>query len=108
VDVEEVFKIWFGSLFVMVIIWFALCMKLFKILRNRHPGIYEDMGEPSLLANNTFANNIGLVKYLFKRKWSTLNDSELEKLSNVMLVYWCVYFASFISFIALMFMGYAV
>lgn len=105
---EEIdpFKVWFGGLFVLLLVWLYLCLKLFKILKTRHPSIYKSIGEPAL-TNNTISNNLLLVKYLFKREWRTIDDASLSKLSYFMLAFWCFYFLAFFGFMAFAFMGYA-
>ena len=102
----DLYKVWFGGLFVLVLVWFGLCLKLFRILKTRHPNIYQSIGEPSFL-NNTVSNNILLVKYLFKREWRAVDDAGLSKLSYFLLAYWCFYFLSFFGFMTAVFMGYA-
>lgn len=88
---EEIFPIVFATLFVSVILWFYLCKKLFTMLEIHHPAVYEAMGKPSLIMNNTISNNILFMKFLFKREWRELNDMKIAALGKFMLAYAVAY-----------------
>lgn len=89
----------FAFMFVAVLVWFLLCVKLFNSLKERHPETYKNMGSPSLFKNNTFSNNINFLKFLFKKEWQQLGDESIEKLGNIMLSFIIAYSALFIVFI---------
>ncbi|RUO38607.1 hypothetical protein CWE13_02880 [Aliidiomarina shirensis] len=91
------FAVIFVILLCSVLLWFFLCIRLFKILETRHPEKYESMGKPSLFLNNSISNNITFMKFLFKREWRGLNDPNLALLSNFMLVFFVVYMAVFLT-----------
>lgn len=97
---NKAFPIFFGILLCSAFVWFFLCYRFFKILETRHFEEYEAMGKPSLIMNNSLSSNIKLMKFLFKRKWRELDDSELAKLSRLMLVFFVIYM---IGFLALLF-----
>ena len=94
---KKVFPIMFGILFCLALVWLFLCYRLFKILETRHPEKYQSMGQPTLMINNTLLTNIALIKFLFKREWRDLDDSELTTLSKAMLVLFAIYLVSILT-----------
>jgi Na+/melibiose symporter-like transporter len=89
----------FAVLMVLVLIWFAMIIALFKKLKLRHPGKYSEMGEPSLFWNNSLKTNWKTLKYLFKREHKDLNDNSLSLLSDSMLVFLVIYVILFFGLI---------
>jgi high-affinity Fe2+/Pb2+ permease len=81
----------FAVLTVMVLIWFAMIIALFKRLKLNHPAKYSEMGEPSLFWNNSMRTVWATLKYLFKREHKELNDNSLSLLSDSMLVFLVIY-----------------
>ena len=71
----------------MILAWFFQITKFFAYLREKHPGEYEAMGRPSVLANNTFSNNIAFLCFIIGDKPATLGDARLEG--------WCRFLARF-------------
>lgn len=89
----------FAVLMVMVLIWFAMIIALFKRLKLKHPAKYSDMGEPSLFWNNSLKTTWTTLKYLFKREHKELNDNSLSLLSDSMLVFLIIYVVLFFGLI---------
>jgi len=104
---NELFPIIFAVLFCSVFVWFYLCHRLFKILKTRHPEKYASMGSPTLIMNNSLANNIAFMKFLFKREWRSLNDDGLTSLGQGMLVFFCIYLVGFLFLFLGVPLGYA-
>ncbi len=92
---NEIFPILFCVLFCFVLVWFFLCVKLFKALETRHPKKYEEMGKPSLFMNNSMSGNIAFMRFLFKRESRNLDDTKLDSLSKFILIYISLYFIGF-------------
>lgn len=105
---KELFPVLFGVLFCSVFVWFALCVKLFKMLETRHPVKFNAMGRPSLVMNNNLSNNISFMRFLLKREYVELNDPVVSRLSSVMLVYLIVYLIGFMILFFSVPLGYAV
>ena len=76
---------------VMVFIWFAMIIALFKILKAKHLEKYKEMGEPSLFWNNSMKTSWATIKFLFKREHKSLNDRSLSLLSDSMLAFFAIY-----------------
>ena len=88
----------FSLMFIGVLVWFGLCVKLFNALKERHPETYENMGSPGLFRNNTLSNNISFMRFLFKKEWRTLDDKGISKLSKFMFIYIFVFIVLLIAY----------
>ncbi len=84
---------------VMVFIWFAMIIALFKRSKSKHLPKYREMGEPSLFWNNSMRAVWATLKYLFKREHKDLNDNSLSLLSDSMLVFLVIYVILFFGLI---------
>ncbi|MGY1459864.1 hypothetical protein ACW5F0_14665 [Luteimonas sp. A534] len=83
------------TLFAMVIVWFVLIKLLFNRLERVHPKKYEAMGRPSLFLRNNITTGWATLKFLVTREHRSLNDRNLSKLSDGMLIYFIVYLVLF-------------
>lgn len=86
---------WFGSLVVLVLVWFGLISWLFRRLRLRHPAAYEAIGSPSLFWNNSPRHNWLLLKFLFGSEWKGLGDPRLAAVVRGMQLLFVVYLVGF-------------
>lgn len=77
----------FAAGFVMVIIWLGCCARLFALIKARQPEKYKEMGEPSLIMNNSLRNNIAFMRFLFRREDRALGDAGLTKFTGFMFYY---------------------
>jgi len=81
----------FPVLCCMVITWFILVKLLLNRLKRFHPKKYQEMGRPSLFFRNNVSGGSAMLKYLITRDHKTLNDPQLSKLSDLMLVFLVIY-----------------
>jgi len=102
----EIFYTLFGIIFLSTLLWFFLCHRMQRILAVKHPEVYEKMGKPTLFLNNSIQNGRLFNKFLFKRQWKELGDSELDDLGSKMLVYIFIHSSLFIALIAGNFLGW--
>jgi hypothetical protein len=86
----------FGLLLVMVAIWFALILWLFKRLRLRHPSVFESLGSPSLFWNNSPRNNLRFLGFLFGSEPRQLQDQTIVRVCVFMRVFLAAYVILFI------------
>ena len=94
-----VFRTVFIILGGMVLVWFVLVKILFVRLERKHPDKYKDMGEPSLIWNNSMKTNWAFMKFLFRREHKTFDDPSISRLSDFMLVFFALYTALFFGLI---------
>ena len=81
---------------ICILAWLVMCVRLFTILRTRHPQIYESLGKPSLFMNNSVQNNIATLRFLLGRHFAGLNDIPLKKLCSFMRILFFVNLALFV------------
>ena len=80
---------------VMVVVWFALILWLFRRLRVQHPATFEEIGSPSLIWNNTPRSNLLFVRFLFSSRPSRLNDAAIRRVAIYMRIHIVCYFILF-------------
>lgn len=88
-----------AAMFCMVPIWFVLISKYFVFLRENHPQVYKDMGQPTLLGNNTPSNNIAFIRYVCGNKYLASSDGQLISKSLFLKRFFYTYLVVFISII---------
>ena len=83
--------------FLIVIVGGILNWKVLKILKEIHPKTWEELGKPSLLANNSIQNNFQVLKFISKKQYLALGDERLNRICNfykgyLIFSYVCVFF----------------
>ncbi|HWX20571.1 MAG TPA: hypothetical protein VN578_11790 [Candidatus Binatia bacterium] len=99
---ESIIPIAFPLVFLSVIVWFFMVSALYRRLRQHHPEKFHAMGEPTLFFNNPPRASLILLRFLFKREDTALNDPSLSSLSKTMLVFILCFLFVFVSLIAVM------
>lgn len=92
------FIVCFIVLMAMAIIWFPLIVWVFRRLRIQHAAIYEELGSPTLIWNNSMRNQWLFFKFLFQGHWKSLGDQPLSKAAGFMRVWLVLYMVGFIAF----------
>jgi hypothetical protein len=90
-----IFESLFACLMVMVAVWFALLLWLFRRLRTRHPSTFEEIGSPSLFWNNSMRNNWLFLWFLFSSRPGQLNDPAIGRVAICMRIHMVCYFILF-------------
>ena len=96
------FVIVFPVLGVMILVWFRQLSKLFAYLRENHPQEYKEIGEPTLIMNNSPRNNIALLRFIQGKRPSDLGDEHLEKWCRFLTRFFYVCVGLFFSLIIVM------
>jgi hypothetical protein len=81
----------------MVVVWFILMNRLFRILRTRHPATYDSIGRPTLFLNNSIKNGLLTTRFLLGRHYRKIQDPELHSLCGFLNVFFWIYLAVFAS-----------
>jgi len=85
----------FLILMAAAIIGFALTSAFLKVLRERHPAVWESLGEPSLFLNNSIANSLAVLRFLWRKDYEALNDPDFAERARVLRLYNILYCAFF-------------
>ena len=54
--------------------YFVIVAKLLRRLRSDHPAVFESLGSPSLIANNTPKNSMLFLRWLWRRDYTDLGN----------------------------------
>ncbi len=82
---------------VSVLGWSLLVARLCHGLRTRHPLLYESLGRPSLAVAGNGKAELGLLRFLFARRYRFLRDPGLVLLCGAMRFYLVGYAVFFLS-----------
>jgi hypothetical protein len=93
----------FVILLVCVIIWFVLVTRLFRLLRTRHPDVYDSLGRPTLILNNSIRNSWLFTRFLLGGHFEAIDDGETLRLCQFMRVFAFCYLAFFIAIVVFSF-----
>ena len=88
---DTVQVVWFSVLFAAIVAWFGLAARMFRLLRQNHREVYESLGSPSLLLNNSIRNGWLSLRFLMRGDYRDVNDDRVRKLGNVMRVFFVAY-----------------
>ncbi len=89
-------SIFFYSLVVMVIIGFVMHNKFLNKLKEKYPTVWESLGNPTLLKNNSPKNNFDVQKYIFKKEYKTLDDKAFISFCDSLRIFNIFYLCYFI------------
>ncbi|MGH2620294.1 MAG: hypothetical protein ACRDHG_06945 [Anaerolineales bacterium] len=71
-------------------------------LETRHPGTWVELGKPTLVWNNSLANNLTFLRFLIRRQFRGLNDPQLEASCRFLLFLYGLGFALFFAVLLLL------
>ena len=91
----------FIVLFVCVIVGWATAARLDRALRERHPGIYDSLGQPTPFWNNSMKNSFAMLGFIFSGRFRETQDREIIRLCHFLRAFHCAYFALFITVVVL-------
>lgn len=72
-------------------------------LRSRHPKVWEDLGQPNpfalgpptALTNHTVKTDFAVLRYLFRKEYRALGDSDITGVADILRIYSIAYFVYF-------------
>ena len=78
---------WSILLTVSCAIGLGLHAAFLRRLRDRHRQIWESLGRPSLVANNSIENSVATLRYLFRGSFKELPDPQLRALCELLRLF---------------------
>ena len=66
----------FAALVIGIVVYLIQMARLLGRLGKRHPQVYESLGSPSLLLNNTPRNNLLVLGWLWRSEFDSLGDAD--------------------------------
>ena len=70
------FLILFATLAIGIVTYLIQIARLFGLLSDRHPQVYQALGSPSVVFNNTLRNNAAVLGWLWRREFEGLGDPD--------------------------------
>ena len=72
----------FALMFAAIIAWLVSVHLVLRRVQRAHPELYEDMGRPHVILNNTPQNNGPVLSLILGRGYRGLQDPVLERLGD--------------------------
>jgi len=85
----------FFLLLVAAIVGLAVTQAFLREMRSRHPGLWDELGEPSLWMNNSIHNSLAVLRFLWRKDYQTLGDPEFARRAEFLWTYQIAYLIFF-------------
>jgi hypothetical protein len=72
----------FVVLSALVVIGCAMHSHFLREMRSRHPRVWESLGRPTLVMNNSISNGLAFLRFLWRRDYDALDDPEFARLGR--------------------------
>jgi hypothetical protein len=76
----------------------VMMTELFRLLRERHPAVYDSLGRPGFL-NNSIQNGFSVLRFILGGYFRQTQDAELIRLCRFIRVFSYSYWAFFIAIV---------
>jgi hypothetical protein len=93
---EEEFSVVWRGLMVAVVIGLIAHWAMLKLMRERHPAIWSELGSPSLFMNNSVQNGMAVLRYLWRRTYLGTQDEAFIRICTFNRWYGLLYLAVFV------------
>ncbi len=85
------------ALFILVV-W--LDWRVLRLLRERHNGVWTQLGKPTLIWNNSIANSLAVLRFVWSGEPGKLGDRELSVMIGFLRCLQAAYLGVFLLAIA--------
>ena len=79
------------------IVSYAMMAQLHRVLRERHPAIYDSLGQPTLFWNNSMKNSFGVLGFILSGRFRETHDAEVIRLCRFIRAFNYAYLAFFVA-----------
>ena len=93
----------FVSLMILAVIGLLMYWSFLRRLKEGYPDVWQELGEPSLIMNNSIKNGLRTQSFLMRREYEKLNDPEFVRFCGHLrtfnisyIVYFIICFAVFL------------
>ena len=90
------FNLIFLGLIAGIVAFFVLISRFFEYLKQSHPTIYLDLGEPHLLFNNTPRLNVLILRFIFSADCEEAKDPVLASKTRTLRYLICFFCSLFV------------
>ncbi len=95
----------FVALMVSCVAGLALHTRFLRELRLRHADIWESLGRPTLIMNNSISNGLAVLRFLWRRDYESIDDPEFVRLARRLRIFNIAHIALFLLIVLSFFMG---
>jgi hypothetical protein len=88
--------IFFAFLFCFIV-GYATTAQLQRILRERHPAVYDSLGRPTLFWNNSMKNSFMMLEFILRGRFKETHDPEVIRLCRFIRAFIYSYWAFFVA-----------
>jgi hypothetical protein len=81
---------------VCVIVSYAMTAQLYRILRERHPAVYDSLGQPTLFWNNSMKNGFAVLGFILGGRFKETQDPEVIRICRFLRVFAYAWWAFFL------------
>jgi len=79
------------------IVSYAMMAQLHRVLRERHPAIYDSLGQPTLFWNNSMKNSFAVLGFILSGRFRETHDAEVIRLCRFIRAFNYAYLAFFVA-----------
>jgi hypothetical protein len=87
---------------VSALAYLVLLLRFLSRLQRTCPRVFEELGEPSLIMNNTISNNLKTVGFLLKGNFDVLEEQGLARSAQAVRIVMIVLIVSVLTVMGLM------
>jgi hypothetical protein len=77
---QGMLPVFLGILLAAAIAWIFLSRRLYEILKDNFPRIYEQLGSPKLFMEKSLTANYRVITFLLRRNYESTNDIDVIRL----------------------------
>jgi hypothetical protein len=83
--------------FISFVVSYAAMGQLHRILRERHPAVYDSLGQPTLFWNNSMKNSFAVLGFILSGRFRETHDLEVIRLCRFIRAFNYAYLAFFVA-----------
>jgi len=91
----------FLAFVVCAVVSYATMAELHRMLRDRHPAVYESLGRPTLFWNNSMKNSFAVLRFILGGHFRETGDPAVIRLCQFIRAFSYTYWAFFVAVVVL-------
>jgi len=88
---------------VVAVIGFGMSYRFLAYLRNNHHEVWEELGSPSLILNNSIRNSLATMSFMWRKEYIRLGDHKLIRIARFNVWFGYSYLAIFVALVLYLF-----
>ena len=79
---QQMLPVFLGLLFAAAVAWLYLSRRLYGLLEQEHPVLYQDLGRPKSIISGDMSTNFRIVAFLVRHSYEATADVHLIRLGK--------------------------